>query len=97
MARFCQGRRQPSADDPLRAAHLYDRRSGDAQVEAVELRIASNKGAPEPRRKDACRSLGSNQGWQGAAQAAQLPAGVARESASYGLGQVMGYHWKALG
>jgi len=78
--------------------HIFYRRvSGPARDEAVKLKLASK--APNKRlypKSQAGR-------WQQIADTVallkrhKLPVEAAAESASYGVGQVMGYHWKSLG
>jgi len=72
--------------------HYFDRRlSGDAQKKARSAGLASPKaGAVANPTSQAAR-------WKMLARAAEIDANAAYESCSYGVGQVMGAHWKWLG
>jgi hypothetical protein len=67
---------------------FYKRVNKLRQKDAIELGLAYAKWGAKPYPKDSYPRL---------AQAMALDLQAALESASWGAGQVMGYHWKALG
>lgn len=72
--------------------HYFDRRlSGTKRAAARKAGLASPKagGVPNPAKQE--------DRWKLLNRAAELDAKAAFESASYGVGQVMGSHWQALG
>ncbi|WP_182422036.1 N-acetylmuramidase domain-containing protein [Aureimonas sp. ME7] len=72
--------------------HIFYRRlAGAERTRAVNLGLAYAKGGTKPYpASQAAR-------WRQLEQAAQINREAAYESASYGVGQVMGFHWQALG
>lgn len=72
--------------------HYFDRRlSGTKRAAARKAGLASPKagGVPNPAKQE--------DRWKLLNRAAEIDAKAAFESASYGVGQVMGAHWKSLG
>lgn len=78
--------------------HIFYRRlSGAAQAEAVQLGLASKKPNRKLYGKTQADRWAQIEAGEALLKRHKLPGGAARESASYGVGQVMGYHWKSLG
>lgn len=78
--------------------HIFYRRlSGVAQAEAVRAGLASKKASKRLYGKTQAERWAQIEAGEALLKRHKLPAGAARESASYGVGQVMGYHWKSLG
>lgn len=76
---------------------FYRRLSGAAQAEAVKLKLAAERPSRKLYPKLQRDRWAQIEAGEALLKRHKLPAGAARESASYGVGQVMGYHWKALG
>lgn len=78
--------------------HLFYRRlSGRARDEAVSLGLASARRNKKLYPKTQAARWRQIQEAEGLLKRHGLPAGSGKESASYGVGQVLGKHWKALG
>lgn len=78
--------------------HIFYRRlSAAAQAEAVQLGLASKRANKRLYGKTQAERWAQIEAGEALLKRHKLPAGAARESASYGVGQVMGYHWKSLG
>ncbi|KQT52236.1 MULTISPECIES: N-acetylmuramidase domain-containing protein [unclassified Aureimonas] len=72
--------------------HIFYRRlKGAEREEAVALKLASE------RWDKTLYPAGQPARWAQLERAAEINRQAAYESASYGVGQVMGFHWKALG
>lgn len=72
--------------------HIFYRRlKGDERDRAVAAGLAYSSQGKKPYPKTQAER------WEQIEKAALINADEAYQSASYGVGQVMGYHWKALG
>lgn len=81
-------------DEPLIRfeGHWFDRRlSGEAR------RLARAAGLASPRAGNIANPAGQAGRWRLLERAERIDRAAARESVSWGCGQVMGGHWKALG
>jgi len=72
--------------------HVFDRRLSEEK-----RRIARTAGLSAPRAGLIRNPAGQDARWRLLAQAAAIDAEAAYEATSWGLGQVMGLHWKKLG
>lgn len=71
--------------------HVFDRRLGEEG-----RRIARTAGLSAPRAGQIRNPAGQEARWRLLARAAAIDADAAYEATSWGLGQVMGFHWRKL-
>ncbi|WP_182085014.1 N-acetylmuramidase family protein [Aureimonas sp. ME7] len=72
--------------------HYFDRR-----LDEPSRRLARTAGLSSPKAGAVRNPVGQEARWRLLERAAAIDAGAAYESTSWGLGQVMGAHWRRLG